>query len=98
MTKHVFAGLAAALLVVSALPTDAKSLRWASRGDILTMDPHAQDENLTNMVADQIYEPLVTRDRHENRARACTVVDQSTADAVALQAAAQREISRWNAF
>src|ERR1700674_579383 len=62
MTKHVLAGLVAALLVV-AVPADAKSLRWASRGDILTLDPHAQDENLTNMVADQIYEPLVARDR-----------------------------------
>src|ERR1700674_1110940 len=62
MTKHVLAGLVAALLVV-AVPADAKSLRWASRGDILTLDPHAQDENLTNMVADQIYEALVARDR-----------------------------------
>ena len=40
---------------------DAKTLRWSSQGDILTMDPHAQNEGLNNTVSDHIYEPLVTR-------------------------------------
>jgi len=40
---------------------DAKTLRWSSQGDILTMDPHSQNEGLNNSVSDHIYEPLVTR-------------------------------------
>jgi peptide/nickel transport system substrate-binding protein len=50
--------LAAAL---AAAPVQAKTLRWSSQGDILTMDPHAQNEGLNNAVSDHIYEPLVTR-------------------------------------
>jgi peptide/nickel transport system substrate-binding protein len=46
-----------------AMPGTAKSLRWASQGDILTMDPHAQNEGLNNAWLDHVYEPLVTRDR-----------------------------------
>lgn len=41
--------------------TNAKTLRWASQGDVLTMDPHSQNEGLNNTVADHVYEPLVTR-------------------------------------
>lgn len=50
--------LAAALAVV---PAQAKTLRWSSQGDILTMDPHAQNEGLNNSASDHVYEPLVTR-------------------------------------
>jgi peptide/nickel transport system substrate-binding protein len=48
---------------VSALEAEAKTLRWASQGDILTMDPHAQNEGLNNAVSAQIYESLITRDK-----------------------------------
>ncbi len=51
--------LAAALALCAA--ANAKTLRWSSQGDILTMDPHAQNEGLNNTVSDHIYEPLVTR-------------------------------------
>jgi len=53
-------GLAAAALLAAA---EAKPLRWSSQGDILTMDPHAQNEGLNNTVSSYIYEPLATRDR-----------------------------------
>ena len=53
--------LAAAALVLAACAVDAKTLRWSSQGDILTMDPHSQNEGLNNSFSDQIYEPLVTR-------------------------------------
>jgi peptide/nickel transport system substrate-binding protein len=53
------AALCAALVAVP--PLDAKTLRWSSQGDILTMDPHSQNEGLNNAVSDHIYEPLVTR-------------------------------------
>ena len=53
----------AASLAFTAMPAAAKTLRWTSQGDILTMDPHAQNEGLNNSWLDHIYEPLVTRDR-----------------------------------
>ncbi|MEO7742572.1 MAG: ABC transporter substrate-binding protein [Usitatibacter sp.] len=48
-------------VAVAAAPLHAKTLRWSSQGDILTMDPHAQNEGLNNAAADHVYEPLVTR-------------------------------------
>ncbi len=39
----------------------AKTFRWASQGDVLTMDPHSQNEGLNNAISDHVYEPLVTR-------------------------------------
>jgi peptide/nickel transport system substrate-binding protein len=41
----------------------AQTLRWASQGDPLTMDPHAQNEGLTNSMNGQVYEYLVGRDK-----------------------------------
>ena len=52
--------LSAALFVASA---SAQTLRWASQGDPLTMDPHSQNELLTNNLNGQVYESLVNRDR-----------------------------------
>ena len=51
----------AALVVIGA--ADAKTLRWANRGDMQTTDPHSQNEILTNNVNSLIYEFLVDRDR-----------------------------------
>lgn len=42
---------------------DAKTLRWAGRGDIQTMDPYSQNEQLTNNFSELIQDPLVSRDR-----------------------------------
>jgi len=42
---------------------DAKTFRWASQGDVLTMDPHAQNEGLNNAISEHIYDALVARDR-----------------------------------
>lgn len=47
-------------LVFSA--SEAKTLRWSSQGDILTVDPHAQNDTFTNAVNGQVYESLITRD------------------------------------
>jgi peptide/nickel transport system substrate-binding protein len=41
----------------------AQTLRWASQGDPLTLDPHSQNEGLTNNVNGLVYERLVRRDR-----------------------------------
>ncbi len=55
--------VAAMLLALAAGPAAAQTLRWASQGDTLTMDPHSQNEGLTNAMNGQVYETLVARDR-----------------------------------
>ena len=62
--------LAAAVIALAAFGLQAKTLRWSSQGDILTMDPHAQNEGLNNSVSDHVYEPLVTRGK-ELKIEAC---------------------------
>jgi|SRR6202521_2428014 len=51
------------VLMLAWLPASAATFRWTSQGDILTLDPHAQNEGLTNTVLNQVYEALVRRDR-----------------------------------
>ncbi|MCU0814439.1 MAG: ABC transporter substrate-binding protein, partial [Burkholderiaceae bacterium] len=53
------------LVVVGALcgalwsgSAQAQTLRWASQGDPQTMDPHSQNESMTNMMNGQVYERL----------------------------------------
>ncbi len=48
---------------LAAAPAQAQTLRWASQGDPQTMDPHSQNESMTNMMNGQVYEKLVTRDK-----------------------------------
>ncbi|WP_088279270.1 ABC transporter substrate-binding protein [Ideonella sp. A 288] len=51
----------AALAMAAAAP--AQTFRWASQGDPQTMDPHSQNEGLTNSMNQQVYERLVARNR-----------------------------------
>ena len=53
--------IAAAILAALAGAAGAQTLRWASQGDPQTMDPHSQNESMTNMMNGQVYEKLVTR-------------------------------------
>ena len=46
----------------------AQTLRWSSQGDPQTMDPHSQNEGLTNQLNGQAYETLLDRDRALNLA------------------------------
>src|SRR5438046_1251526 len=39
----------------------ARPFRWASQGDPQTIDPHSQNELLTNSINGQMYETLVNR-------------------------------------
>jgi len=41
----------------------AQTLRWAGQGDPQTMDPHSQNESMTNMMNGQVYERLTSRDK-----------------------------------
>ena len=61
-TKTVLRASALAFALAAAVfAADAKTLRYSSQGDIVTIDPHAQNEGFTNAYLDNIYEPLVTR-------------------------------------
>jgi len=54
-----------ALLVALLLPltAPAKHFRWASQGDATSLDPHAQNENVTNQISAMAYEPLLAYDK-----------------------------------
>jgi len=47
--------------VLGAAAADARPFRWASQGDPQTIDPHSQNELLTNSINGQLYETLVNR-------------------------------------
>lgn len=49
------------LMVSLAVSASAQTLRWSSQGDPQTMDPHSQNESLTNQMNGQVYEALVNR-------------------------------------
>ena len=51
---------AAALSVISV--AEAKTLRWASQGDALTLDPYSQNEGPTTAMNTHFYDPLISRD------------------------------------
>jgi peptide/nickel transport system substrate-binding protein len=53
--------VAAALLL--AAPSEARTLRFASFGDIATLDPYAHTESFTSNILHHIYDPLVRRSR-----------------------------------
>jgi peptide/nickel transport system substrate-binding protein len=53
----------ASVFALSAFDADAKTLRWAGRGDMQTTDPHSQNENLTNNINQLVYEFLIVRDK-----------------------------------
>ncbi|CAN7431233.1 ABC transporter substrate-binding protein [Rhizobacter sp. LjRoot28] len=51
----------ATLVLALASPALSQTLRWASQGDAQTMDPHSQNESLTNQMNGQVYETLINR-------------------------------------
>jgi len=53
---------ATTLLLLLTLGAHAQTLRWASQGDPQTLDPHSQNETMTNMVNAELYERLTSRD------------------------------------
>ena len=64
--KTLFACAALVAALVLPLHSQAQTLRWASQGDAQTMDPHSQNEGLTNQINGQVYEALIDRDRQLN--------------------------------
>ena len=53
--------ITALALSIALSAADAKPFRWASQGDPQTIDPHSQNELLTNSINGQMYETLVNR-------------------------------------
>lgn len=50
------------VLCITSQLAAASTLRWAPPSDALSLDPHAQNEVLSNSINGHIYEKLVTRD------------------------------------
>lgn len=78
--KIILTAVAAAL----ALPLvgHTKTLRWASQGDILTLDPHAQNEGMTIAASSYVYEPLVEYDAEFNLIPALAIEWEQVSDTV----------------
>jgi peptide/nickel transport system substrate-binding protein len=55
--------LACAVAVGAVSVAEARTLKWAGRGDPQTMDPYSQNENLTNNLNNLVYDALVMRDK-----------------------------------
>jgi peptide/nickel transport system substrate-binding protein len=55
--------LLAAALLAFACAAPAKTFRWASQGDAASLDPHAQNENVTNQIGALAYEQLLQYDK-----------------------------------
>jgi len=55
-------GLALATAFAVPVLGHAKPFNWSSQGDILTFDPHSQNEGLTIAANSYVYEPLVSYD------------------------------------
>jgi peptide/nickel transport system substrate-binding protein len=66
MSKAVQAILILLAVLVLGAPAQGKTLRWSSQGDLLTMDPHSTNENLTTSLNGQVYETLVDLDKQMN--------------------------------
>ena len=62
-TASLAAAIAFTFVAFVTAELDAKTLRWAGRGDMNTTDPHSQNENLTNNINSLVYDTLVQRDK-----------------------------------
>ncbi len=61
--KNSIAALVAVGLFATSLAASAVTLRIANQGDALSLDPHSLNESLQLTVLNNVYEPLVVRDR-----------------------------------
>jgi peptide/nickel transport system substrate-binding protein len=59
VARNLLAGTAMAFAVLA----PAQNFRWASQGDATSLDPHAQNENVTNQVNALVYESLLQYDK-----------------------------------
>ncbi len=82
--RTAFRAAAVAVAIAACTFAQAKTLRWSSQGDILTMDPHSQNEGLNNAVSDHVYEPLVTRGK-DLKVEACLALSWQAVNATTMR-------------
>ncbi len=63
MRRLLLVAAAAEALLGLGAPSEARTIRWSASGDPNTMDPHSQNVGTVTMILQQIYDPLITRDR-----------------------------------
>ena len=61
--KKYLLGFAASVALLSAVPAQAVTFKWANDGDVRAMDPNTLDETVQNSFLGNIYEPLVRRNK-----------------------------------
>src|SRR5258708_19510977 len=59
LARILLAGVAMAFATLA----PAQNFRWASQGDATSLDPHAQNENVTNQINALVYESLLQYDK-----------------------------------
>ena len=62
--RYVLGLVTVLLSSAAAAPSPAATFRWASNGDVDSMDPYSRNESFLLMFLQNIYEPLVRRDRN----------------------------------
>jgi peptide/nickel transport system substrate-binding protein len=72
----------AAAAMMAASGAGAVTLRIGNQGDALSMDPHSLNESLQLTVLENVYEPLVTRDRNYKLAPALATSWKQTSPTV----------------
>ena len=80
--KSTLLALAAAAALGIGVPAGAVTIKIANQGDALSMDPHSLNESLQLTVTENIYEPLVTRDRNYKLAPALATSWKATSPTV----------------
>ena len=63
MSRRIAVIAIAALGFLACGLLQAQTLRWTSQGDLQTLDPHSQNESLTNSINGQVYDTLIMRDK-----------------------------------
>lgn len=64
MRRIFMTAAVAATVAMTPMMASAKTFKWTSQGDILTLDPHSQNEGLNIAANLYVYEPLVRYDEN----------------------------------
>jgi peptide/nickel transport system substrate-binding protein len=62
--RRAFGAVVLLAATALAMPADAKTFRWANAGDVNSMDPYARNETFLLTFMQNIYEPLLRRDKN----------------------------------
>jgi peptide/nickel transport system substrate-binding protein len=79
---NLLAGAIGCMLAGTSLVAGAVTLKIGNQGDALSMDPHSLNESLQISVNENVYEPLVTRDRNYKLAPALATSWKQTSPTV----------------